>query len=173
MEEEFLRKYYFVGKTTSVWKAIQEFTQGMRENLETSLERFFTKPGSDLETSLGSVWRDKTARSSIAHALEPKQSPNLPIWWKYLELRGIMVNKGRIHRELRKFMMISSNLIQSNYELMIEIGENGTLWKRTSRRFHKIKNHRIWLWFRGEIEDRSEVIFLKLKIVKLTKIKQN
>ena len=38
-----------------------------------------------------------------------------------------MVNKGRIHRELRKFMMISSNLIKSNDELMIEPGENGRL----------------------------------------------
>ena len=28
MEEEFLRKYYSVGKTTSVRKAIREFTQG-------------------------------------------------------------------------------------------------------------------------------------------------
>ena len=34
-----------------------------------------------------------------------------------------MVNKGRIHRELRKFMKISSNLIKSDDELMIEIGE--------------------------------------------------
>ena len=32
-----------------------------------------------------------------------------------------MVNKGRIHREIGKFMMISSNLIKSNDELMVEI----------------------------------------------------
>ena len=32
MEEEFLRKYYSVGKTTSVRKSIREFTQGMSEN---------------------------------------------------------------------------------------------------------------------------------------------
>ena len=38
-----------------------------------------------------------------------------------------MVNKGRIHRELKKFMMISSNLIKLDNELMIEIGENGKL----------------------------------------------
>ena len=31
MEEEFLRKYYSVGKTTSVQKAICEFTQGLSE----------------------------------------------------------------------------------------------------------------------------------------------
>ena len=35
-----------------------------------------------------------------------------------------MVNKGRIYRELRKFMEISSNLIKSDDELMVEIGEN-------------------------------------------------
>ena len=90
-----------------------------------------------------------------------KINPNLPIWWKYLELRGIMVNMGRIHRELGKFLMISLNLIKSDDESMIEIGKNGILWKRTSRQFNKIKNRRIWLWFCGEIEDRSEVIFLK------------
>ena len=38
-----------------------------------------------------------------------------------------MVNKGRIHREMRKFMMISLNLIKSNDELMINFGENGRL----------------------------------------------
>ena len=38
-----------------------------------------------------------------------------------------MINKGRIHREIRKFMMISLKLIKSDDELMIEIGENGKL----------------------------------------------
>ena len=38
-----------------------------------------------------------------------------------------MVNKGRIHREIRKFMMISSNLIKSDNESMVEIEENGRL----------------------------------------------
>ena len=38
-----------------------------------------------------------------------------------------MVNKGRIHREIKKFLMYSSNLIKSDDELMIEIGENGRL----------------------------------------------
>ena len=36
-----------------------------------------------------------------------------------------MVNKGRIQRELGKFLMISSNLIKSDDELMIEFVENG------------------------------------------------
>ena len=38
-----------------------------------------------------------------------------------------MVNKGRIHKELGKFMMISSNLIKSDNESMVKIGENGRL----------------------------------------------
>ena len=38
-----------------------------------------------------------------------------------------MVNLGRVHRELGKFFMISSNLIKSDDESMIEIGENGIL----------------------------------------------
>ena len=38
-----------------------------------------------------------------------------------------MINIGRIHRELGKFLMISSNLIKSNNESMIEIEENSIL----------------------------------------------
>ena len=34
-----------------------------------------------------------------------------------------MVNKGRIHMELGKILMISLNLIKSDNELVIEIGE--------------------------------------------------
>ena len=33
MEEEFLRKYYYVGKTTSIRKTMREFTQGPSETL--------------------------------------------------------------------------------------------------------------------------------------------
>ena len=32
-----------------------------------------------------------------------------------------MVNMGRIHRKLGRFLLISSNLIKSDYESMIEI----------------------------------------------------
>ena len=39
MEEEFLRKYYSVGKTTSVWKAMREFTQGPSETFHEAWER--------------------------------------------------------------------------------------------------------------------------------------
>ena len=39
MEEEFLRKYYSVGKTTSVRKAIREFTQRPSEIFHEAWER--------------------------------------------------------------------------------------------------------------------------------------
>ena len=38
-----------------------------------------------------------------------------------------MVNKHRIHREIRKFLMFSSKLIKSDNELMTEIRENSKL----------------------------------------------
>ena len=38
-----------------------------------------------------------------------------------------MVNMDQIHREVRKFLMISSNLIKLDDESMIEIGENDIL----------------------------------------------
>ena len=38
-----------------------------------------------------------------------------------------MVNKGRIHMELRKFLMISSNLIKLHGGSIIEIEEKGIL----------------------------------------------
>ena len=38
-----------------------------------------------------------------------------------------MLNKGRIHREIRKFFMFSLKLIKLDEELMIKIGENGKL----------------------------------------------
>ena len=62
---------------------------------------------------------------------------------------------------IRKFLMISSNLIKSDNESVIEIGQIDILRKRTQRRIHGIKNHSIWLWFRGEIKDWTEVKFLK------------
>ena len=50
-----------------------------------------------------------------------------------------MVNMDQIHKELGKFLMISLNLIKSDDEWMIKIGENDILSKRTSRRSHGIK----------------------------------
>ena len=42
-----------------------------------------------------------------------------------------MVNMGRIHMKLGKFLMISLNLIKSDNESVIKMGENGILGKRT------------------------------------------
>ena len=39
MEEGFLRKYYSIGKTTSVQKAIREFTQGTSETFHEACEQ--------------------------------------------------------------------------------------------------------------------------------------
>ena len=50
-----------------------------------------------------------------------------------------MVNKVRIHRELGKFLMISSNLIKSDDESKIEIRQFDILRKRTRRRLHELK----------------------------------
>ena len=38
-----------------------------------------------------------------------------------------MVNKGRIHKKIRKFMMFSSKLIKSDDKSMVKIEENGIL----------------------------------------------
>ena len=38
-----------------------------------------------------------------------------------------MVNIGRIHKELGKFLVISLNLIKSHDESVIEIGDNSIL----------------------------------------------
>ena len=38
-----------------------------------------------------------------------------------------MVNKGRIHREIRNFLMFSSKLIKSDDKSMVKIGANGIL----------------------------------------------
>ena len=38
-----------------------------------------------------------------------------------------MINKGRFYKELGKILMISLNLIKSDNESVIEIGENDNL----------------------------------------------
>ena len=55
--------------------------------------------------------------SSISHGIASKIIPNLLILGIYNELRGIMVNKGRIHRELRYFRDIFWKLIKLDDEL--------------------------------------------------------
>ena len=52
-----------------------------------------------------------------------------------------MVNKGQIYRELGEFFMISSNLIKSINEIVIEISQFDIFGKRTRRQIHRIKNH--------------------------------
>ena len=73
-----------------------------------------------------------------------------------------MVNKGRIHREIRYFQEIFWNLIKSDNELVIEIRENHIFRKITQRRIHGIKNHSIWISNRGEIKERSGMKFPKI-----------
>ena len=51
-----------------------------------------------------------------------------------------MVNTGRIHREFRYFRDIFWNLVKLDDELRSEIRENGVFGKKTSNRFHGIKN---------------------------------
>ena len=110
-------------------------------------------------------WRDETARSSISHGLVSKINPNLPIWGIKSELKGIMVNKGRIHMEFRYFWDIFWNLVKLDDELRWEIRENGVFRKKTSKQIHGIKNHRSWTWFRGEIEIWSGEKISDVKIV--------
>ena len=117
----------------------------------------------------GSSWIE-TEWSLIAHNQESKQSPNLLIWWKYLKLRGIMVNKGRIYREIRYFWEIFWNLIKLDDELVIEIRKNGRFKKITQRRIHEIKNHSIYISIHGESKSEVERNFWKLEERK-TKIK--
>ena len=52
-----------------------------------------------------------------SHGIATKIIPNLPIWGIKSELRGIMVNKGRIHREFRYFRDIFWNLVKLDNEL--------------------------------------------------------
>ena len=73
-----------------------------------------------------------------------------------------MINKGRIHREIRYFREIFWNMIKSNDELVIEIRENDRFRKITQRRIHRIKNHSIWISNRGEIKDQSGEKFPKI-----------
>ena len=100
-------------------------------------------------------WRDETARSSISHGLLSKIKPNLPILGIYHELKGIMVNKGRIHRELRYFREIFWNLVKLDDELRWEIRENGGFRKITQRSIRGIKNRSIWISNHVEIKDES------------------
>ena len=54
-----------------------------------------------------------------------------------------MVNKGRIYKELGKFLMISLNLIKLDNESIKEIEEMVYYERELQNNFHGIKNHRI------------------------------
>ena len=81
-----------------------------------------------------------------------------------------MVNKGRIHREIRYFQKIFWSMIKLDNELVIEIRENRRFRNITQRRIHGIKNHSIWISNRGEIKERRGEKFWKIGRSK-TKIK--
>ena len=104
-------------------------------------------------------WRDETAMSSISRGIASKIKPNLPIWGIKSELKDIMVNKGRIHRELRYFRDIFWKLIKLDNELRWEIRENGRFRKITQRSIRGIKNRSIWISNHGEIKDGSGMKF--------------
>ena len=106
-------------------------------------------------------WRDEIPRSSISHGLVSKINPNLPIWGIKSELRGIMVNKGQIHREFRYFWDIFWNLVKLDDELRWEIRENSAFRKITQRSIRGIKNCSIWISNHGEIKDGSGMKFLE------------
>ena len=72
-----------------------------------------------------------------------------------------MINMGRIHRKLGKFLMISSNLIKSNDESMIEIVRKWYIMKENFNTIPRNQKSSNLTFIRGEIEDRSEVIFPK------------
>ena len=68
---------------------------------------------------------------------------DLPILSFNYELKGIMVNKDLIYRQIRDFLEIFWNLIKSDDELVIKIRENGRFRKITQTRICGIKNHSI------------------------------
>ena len=128
------------------------------------------------------VWRIVTEWSLKPHGQGSKQSPNLPISWIIHELKCIMVNKGQIHREFGKFLMISSNwsnwmmnrwlklekwnfmeedlkknpLNQKSMNLTLILRRN---WRLNRGKFLKMKN--------------NEIQKLRLKLLKITILNWN
>ena len=66
-----------------------------------------------------------------------------------------MVNKGRIHGELRYFLGVLRIQSKSDKELRWEIRDFRNLRKRTQRKIHRIKNHSIWIKIQGEIKEQK------------------
>ena len=63
-----------------------------------------------------------------------------------------MVNKGRIHGDLRNFERYLQNSIKSDDELSLEIRHFIILRKITQFQIHGIKNRVIWMRICGVIE---------------------
>ena len=99
------------------------------------------------------MWQDESARASNICEDMSKIILNSPILRDNHEFDSIVVNKGRIHGELRYFWYISWNLIKSDYEYRWEIREFDKFRKITQIRIHGIKNHSIWIKIRGEIKE--------------------
>ena len=78
---------------------------------------------------------------------------------------SIVVNKGRIHGELMDFLRTIWNMIKSDKEMWWEIREI-YIFRKNQRQIHVIKNYRIWIKIRGEINEWSRYKFSKEKIVK-------
>ena len=98
------------------------------------------------------TWRNNFVWSLNTHDVVSKQSPNLLILRSINEFTGIMVNKGRIHREIRKFERYHRNSIKSDDELSLKIWHFIILRKITQLRIHGIKNWMIWMRIHRVIE---------------------
>ena len=79
-----------------------------------------------------------------------------------LDLSVIVVNKGRIHKEIRYFLEIFWKLIKLDIELVVENKKNGRFRKITQRRIHGINIHSIWITNYGDINEQSGIKFPKI-----------
>ena len=105
------------------------------------LHNYWSHPGKDVMVTFTS-WTCGVVENTGRHV-------------KNQELKSIMVNKGRNHRELRYFLGILQIRSKLDRDLRLEIRYFGVLIKRTSRQIHKIKNHSIWIKIREEIKERN------------------
>ena len=67
----------------------------------------------------------------------------------------MMVNKGRIHRELRYFLSILQIRSKLDNELKYKIMDFSNFRKTTPRGIHEIKTHSIWIKIHGEIKEQN------------------
>ena len=110
--------------------------------------------------------RNDSVWSLNSHEIMSKLIPNSPILSNNHELRSIVVNKGRIHGQLRKIWIIFWNSVISDDEMWIEIRDFDIFGKKTRRKIHGIKNHWIWIKILEEIIGWTWEKFLKNKITK-------